>query len=811
MKVAYNWLKQYVDTNLSAEEIGKILTETGLEVESIDKIEAVKGGLEGVFVGEVLSCEKHPDADKLKVTSVTIGGEPLQVVCGAPNVAVGQKVLLATVGATLYPSPDAPLKMKVSKIRGVDSFGMLCAEDELGLGKSHSGILVLDPTIEVGTPASKVFNLEDDYQIEIGLTPNRADAMGHVGVARDIIAYLNFHKKENLTLKMPDISAYKVQNTSLVIDVSVENPELCSRYVGTTLKNVTIKPSPEWLQKSLRVIGISPINNVVDATNYVMRELGTPLHAFDVRSLHGKISVKLAQEGEKFTTLDGVERILSSENLMITNASKSLCIAGVFGGDESGIKEDTTQIFLESAYFNPVSVRKTAKFHGLNTDASFRFERGVDPELTEYAMKRAALLIQEIAGGEISMETVDIYPQILENRTVVFSYDRCNKLIGTVISVQDVDKILSFLDIKVTEVKDGIAQLSVPQYRVDVTREADVIEEVLRIYGFNNVPLPEKLNTSINSFSKPDREKVQTVLSELLVGKGLVEMLNNSLTTATYVENLGGDSLHSARNVQMLNPLSLELDVMRQSLLFNALEVIEHNQNRQHADLKLFEFGKVYHKYESGFAENKRLILILTGKKEKESWNSSKESVSYYAMKGLANAVFSRLGLNDLVQESALKNSVLQDGIQWTILKKKVGEIGWINPAMKKHFGIKKDVFVADFDWDVILESLQFVKIKYTELPKTFAVRRDFSLVLNTQTNFSDIEAVAKNCDKKILREVGLFDVYEGKNLEEGKKSYAVSFTFQDFEQTLKDQQIDSLMEKIRLDLEVKLGAKLRS
>ena len=811
MKVAYNWLKQYVDTNLSAEEIGKILTETGLEVESIDKIEAVKGGLEGVFVGEVLSCEKHPDADKLKVTSVTIGGEPLQVVCGAPNVAVGQKVLLATVGATLYPSPDAPLKMKVSKIRGVDSFGMLCAEDELGLGKSHSGILVLDPTIEVGTPASKVFNLEDDYQIEIGLTPNRADAMGHVGVARDIIAYLNFHKKENLTLKMPDISAYKVQNTSLVIDVSVENPELCSRYVGTTLKNVTIKPSPEWLQKSLRVIGISPINNVVDATNYVMRELGTPLHAFDVRSLHGKISVKLAQEGEKFTTLDGVERILSSENLMITNASKSLCIAGVFGGDESGIKEDTTQIFLESAYFNPVSVRKTAKFHGLNTDASFRFERGVDPELTEYAMKRAALLIQEIAGGEISMETVDIYPQILENRTVVFSYDRCNKLIGTVISVQDVDKILSFLDIKVTEVKDGIAQLSVPQYRVDVTREADVIEEVLRIYGFNNVPLPEKLNTSINSFSKPDREKVQTVLSELLVGKGLVEMLNNSLTTATYVENLGGDSLHSARNVQMLNPLSLELDVMRQSLLFNALEVIEHNQNRQHADLKLFEFGKVYHKYESGFTENKRLILILTGKKEKESWNSSKESVSYYAMKGLANAVFSRLGLNDLVQESALKNSVLQDGIQWTILKKKVGEIGWINPAMKKHFGIKKDVFVADFDWDVILESLQFVKIKYTELPKTFAVRRDFSLVLNTQTNFSDIEAVAKNCDKKILREVGLFDVYEGKNLEEGKKSYAVSFTFQDFEQTLKDQQIDSLMEKIRLDLEVKLGAKLRS
>lgn len=811
MKISYNWLKQYVKTDLPAEELGKILTDTGLEVEGVEKIEAVKGGLEGVFVGEVLTCEKHPDADKLKVTTVTIGGEPLQVVCGAPNAAVGQKVILATVGCTLYPTPDEPLKMKVSKIRGVESHGMLCAEDELGLGQSHAGILVLDPETKVGTPASKIFDLEDDYQIEIGLTPNRADAMGHVGVARDFIASWNFHKKADLKLQMPDVSAFKVQNTSLPISVTVENTELCPRYMGTTIKNVKIKPSPEWLQKRLRVIGLSPINNVVDVTNYVMRELGTPLHAFDVRALNGKIVVKTAKEGEKFTTLDGVERTLSAENLMITNGEKSLCIAGVFGGSESGIKDDSTDIFLESAYFNPVSVRKTAKFHGLNTDASFRFERGVDPALTDYALKRAALLIQEVAGGEIAMETVDIYPAVMENRKVEFSYDRCNKLIGSTISVEDIDNILSFLDIKIKSINNGVAQLEVPQYRVDVTREADVIEEVLRIYGFNNVPLPEKLNTSIGVFPKPDIEKVQNVISEMLVGKGLLEMLNNSLTTSIYVEKLGGEALQSTRNVPMLNPLSQELDVMRQSLLFNALEVVEHNQNRQNADLKLYEFGKVYHKYESGYAENKRLILVLSGKKEKESWNSSKESISYYSIKGLVNSLFSRLGLKDMLNETALKNSLLQDGMQLSVLKKKVGEIGWINAASKKHFGIKSDVFVADLDWDAILECLQYMKVKYTELPKTFAVRRDFSLLLNTQTTFSEIEVVAKGCDKKILKEIGLFDVYEGKNLEEGKKSYAVSFTFQDAEQTLKDNQIDAVMEKIRLELEGKLGAQLRS
>jgi phenylalanyl-tRNA synthetase beta chain len=811
MKISYNWLKKYINTSLSPEEMDKILTDTGLEVESVEKIEAVKGGLEGVFVAEVLTCEKHPDADKLKVTTVTIGGEPLQVVCGAPNVAVGQKVILATVGCTLYPKPDEPLKMKVSKIRGVDSFGMLCAEDELGMGESHAGILVLDPETPIGTPAAKLFDLEDDYQIEIGLTPNRADAMGHIGVARDLIAYLNFHQKTNLSLNMPSVDAFKVDSTALKIDVSVENTELCPRYLGITFKGVKIKPSPAWLQKSLRAVGLSPINNVVDVTNYVMRELGTPLHAFDVRSLKGKIVVKTAKKGDKFETLDNVSRELSDENLMITNGNENLCIAGVFGGASSGIKDDTTEVFLESAYFNPVSVRKTAKFHGLNTDASFRFERGVDPQLTEYALKRAALLIKEVAGGEIAMEIAEVYPTSFENKIVEFSYERCNRLIGATISVEDTNAILASLDIKVLSSAEGIAQLEIPTYRVDVTREADVVEEVLRIYGFNNVPLPEKLNTSIGVFPKPNVEKIQTVLSEMLVGKGYIETLNNSLTTSAYVEKLGGETLKSERNVPMLNPLSQELDVMRQSLLFNALEVVEHNQNRQNADLKFFEFGKVYHKYESGYAENKRLLIAISGKKERESWNSTNDAVSFYTIKGLVNAVFARLGLSSMITEAALKNSMLKEGVQLSVLKKKVGEIGWINPAMKKHFGIKSDVFVADLDWDAIVECLQYVKVKYTELPKTFAVRRDFSLLLNNSTSFSEIESVARTCDKKILKEIGLFDVYEGKNLEEGKKSYAVSFIFQDPEQTLKDNQIDAIMEKIRVELEGKLSATLRT
>lgn len=810
MKVSYNWLKEYVQTDLSPEEMGKILTDTGLEVEGIHKVEAVKGGLQGVVIGEVIACEQHPDADRLKVTTVSTGTEELQIVCGAPNVAAGQKVVVATVGCTLYPNPEEPFKIKKSKIRGVESMGMLCAEDELGLGESHDGILVLSNDIPVGKTAASYFELEDDYTIEIGLTPNRSDALGHIGVARDLKAYLNVHNNAELNLNWPSVADFKVQSNDLVIDVKVEDEELCPRYMGTSIKGVKVESSPAWLQKRLRAIGLSPINNVVDVTNFVMHELGTPLHAFDAAKLNGKIVVRTASAGEKMTTLDEAERELTSSNLMITNGTDNLCIAGVFGGLDSGITEGSKDVFLESAYFNPVSVRKTAKQFALNTDSSFRYERGVDPNLTDLALKRAALLIQEVAGGEIAMDVVDTNSNPIANKVIDFSYERCNKLIGANLSDELVDQIFAELDIKVVA-KDGAnTKLEIPAYRVDVTREADVVEEVLRIYGYNKVENPSKLNSSINIFQKPDVEKIQTVISEMLVGMGFYEALNNSLTKSTYIDEFGGEAFSSERNVQMLNPLSQDLDVMRQSLLFNVLEMVEYNQNRQNPDLKLFEFGKIYQKFESGYSENKRLMIAISGNQNNESWNSTAKKSTYYSIKGYATAVLSRLGFADLLKEKPLKKSLLQDGTQLYVLKNKVGEMGWVSPKMKKKFGLKSDVFVADLDWDAIIDSLKFTKVKYTELPKTFAVRRDFSLLLDEKVSFAEIEEIARNCDKKLLQEVSLFDVYEGDKLEQGKKSYAIAFKFQDAEKTLKDQQIDAVMDKIRQQLESKLGAQLR-
>lgn len=810
MKISYNWLKQYVQTDLPAEELGKILTERGLEVDGIEKIESIKGGLEGVFVGEVLTCEKHPDADKLKVTTVSVGGDPLQIVCGAPNVSAGQKVIVATVGCTLYPTPEEAFKIKLSKIRGIESQGMLCAEDELGLGHSHEGILVLDPSTPVGMPAAQYFELEDDFQIEIGLTPNRADAMGHIGVARDLIAYLNLHENANLSLNLPEVQALQKTTDSVSINVQIENTEWCPRYAGISLAGVEVKASPAWLQKRLRAVGLSPINNVVDCTNYVMRELGTPLHAFDAQKLNGQIVVKNAKTGDIFKTLDGVERKLDESNLMITNGIENLAIAGVFGGLDSGISDATTNIFLESAYFNPVSVRKTAKFHGLNTDASFRYERGVDPNLTIYALKRVTQLIQSVAGGSIAMDMVDVYPSRIENQIVEFSIERCNRLIGAEIPAEKIEIILSNLDIKILSKSTDCWKLEIPAYRVDVLREVDVIEEVLRIYGFNKVPLPEKLNTTLTLSSKPDLEKIQASLSEFLVGLGFSEMMNNSLTSSNYVEKLGGDSLKTENNVAMLNPLSNELDVMRQTLIFNTLEVVAHNQNRQNPDLKFFEFGKTYRKSANGYYENKRLILVLTGNKSIEQWNSTKEKTNFYTLKGIVKSVLSRMGLNSFLSEKALENSILTDGISMNVLKQGIGELGWISTASKKHFGIKQEVFIADFDWDALTQSLKLVKNIYKEIPKTFEVRRDYSLLLDKEITFNAIEQAAKSCDKKILKNIGLFDVYEGKNLDEGKKSYAVSFHFQDAEQTLKDEQVDAVMQKIRTELESKLGAELR-
>ena len=811
MKISYNWLKDYIDTDLSAEEAGKILTETGLEVDGIEKQESIKGGLEGVFIGEVLTCEPHPDADKLKVTTVSLGGDPLQIVCGAPNVAAGQKVVVATVGCTLYPNPDEAFKIKLSKIRGVESHGMLCAEDELGMGHSHEGILVLPEDAAPGTPAAKYFQLEDDYQIEIGLTPNRADAMGHIGVARDLVAYLNLHRSAELKVNLPVVEELKKEDASVVVKIEVEEQELCPRYAGVSLKNIKVQASPAWLQKRLRAVGLAPINNVVDCTNYVMRELGTPLHAFDADRLSGKIVVKNARTGDKFITLDGVERTLDASNLMITNGEKYLAIAGVYGGQDSGISDSTTSVFIESAYFNPVSVRKTAKMHGLNTDASFRYERGTDPNLTIYALQRVVQLIQEVAGGQIAMDAVDHYPVKIHNKTVDFSIDRCNKLIGTFIKPSVIQQILNSLDIQVLSKDNESWKLEIPAYRVDVTREVDVIEEVLRIYGFNNVPLPEKLNTVLTLSAKPDLEKVQSSLSELLVGMGFYEMMNNSLTNAAYVEKLGRDVLKEESNIQILNPLSQDLSVMRQSLLFSALESVAHNQNRQNPDLKLFEFGKIYQKSANGkYAENKRLLLVVTGKKEKEQWNSVTDKTNFYTLKGIVHAVLARLGLVSFLNERAGEGSLLEDGIELAILKQTAGQIGWISEQMKKHFGIKQDVYVADLDWDVIIQSLKLVKNIYKEIPKTFESRRDFSLLIDKKVTFRQIEELAKSADKKILKEVGLFDVYEGKNLEEGKKSYAVSFSFQDAENTLKDDQIDVVMQKIREGLESKLNAQLR-
>lgn len=809
MKVSYNWLKQYTDISKSPDELSEILTDTGLEVEGVEKMEAIKGGLAGVVVGEVLECEKHPDADKLKVTKVDIGtGELLQIVCGAPNVAKGQKVIVATVGTTLYPSPEEAFKIKVSKIRGVESFGMLCAEDELGLGKGHDGILVLDASTKIGTPAATVFELEDDYTIEIGLTPNRSDAMGHMGVVRDYIAYENVHAGKNLVLEFPKLSDLTPKNQSTVISISVENPELCPKYAGITISGIIVKPSPAWLQKRLRAIGLSPINNVVDVTNFVMRELGTPLHAFDCSKLNGKIVVKTAKKGEKFVTLDGVERTLSDSNLMITNGSENLCIAGVYGGQDSGVKQDTSAVFIESAYFNPVSVRKTAKEHGLNTDASFRFERGVDASLTEYALRRCASLLLDLAGGHISMNET-VIGSIETQGEVNFNYSNCNRLIGAEIPKETVNLILKNLDIEVKSLKGDDAVLVVPSYRADVTREVDVIEEVLRIYGFNKIPLPEKMNMSVNIFPKPDIEKIQETMCEFLVGKGFHEMLNNSLTKSSYVEKFGGEKLKSGNNVMILNPLSNDLDVMRQSMLFNTLEVIEHNQNRQNSDLRLFEFGKVYHKY-AEYTENKRLIIAVTGKRNAENWNDSSDLHTFYSLKGIVVALLKRMGLEKFLKEKAIESDNLLNGIQLSLLKTKIGEIGIVSDKLKKQFDIKQDVFIADLDWDAILSSLKMNKIVYKELPKTFAVRRDFSLLLDTSVTYAEIESISKNTEKSLLKEMGLFDVYEGKNLPEGKKSYAVYFLFQDVEKTLQDAQIDAVMNKIRKNLEEQLGAELR-
>lgn len=808
MKISYNWLKQFLKVDWEAEKTGELLTDLGLEVEGIETVESVKGSLEGIVIGKVLTCVQHPNADRLKVTTVDLGnGEPVQIVCGAPNVAVGQTVPVATIGTTLYDDKGEGFVIKKGKIRGEESHGMICAEDELGLGTSHDGIMVLDDALVAGTAAAKVFNIEKDEVFEIGLTPNRADGMSHYGVARDLRAGL-MQQNVSLELISPSVSDFHVDDRTLKFDVVVDDTEKAPRYVGVTISDITVKDSPEWIQNRLKAIGLTPINNIVDVTNYVLHELGQPLHAFDAAKVKGnKVIVKTLPTGTKFTTLDGIERELHEEDLMICNGNEEpMCIAGVFGGIESGVTNNTTSIFLESAYFSPVSIRKTAKRHGLNTDASFRFERGIDPNFTKYALKRAANLILEVAGGKVSSEIVDMYPTKIEDHQVYLSYEKMNRLIGAEIPKETVKNILASLDIKFNSVTEGGIGLTIPSYRVDVTREADVIEEILRVYGYNNVEFSHKLNTSI-SFSEFNEVKVENIVANQLISQGFNETMANSLTKAEYVSL--SEMLNEENNVAMLNPLSNDLGVMRQSLLFSGLESVIYNINRKNNSLKFFEFGKIYHKFESGYSEQKHLTLFVTGNRTKESWNIAQKPSDFFYLKGIVTILLQRLGIQNL-KTTPTKNDVFSEGITLSLGKIKLVDLGVVKRAVLKEFGIKQEVLFADFNWENVLKVGGKSQIKISELPKFPAVKRDFALMLDKEITFTEIYNLAFQAEKNLLKEVDLFDVYEGNKLEKGKKSYAVSFLLQDEKQTLTDKQIDKIMQKLQNTFEKNVGATLR-
>ena len=806
MKISYNWLKQFIKIDWKSEETAALLTDLGLEVEVVEKYQSVKGGLQGIVVGHVLSCVAHPDADRLKVTTVDLGdGVPIQIVCGAANVAAGQKVPVATIGTTLYDKEGVAFSIKKGKIRGQESHGMICAEDELGLGESHDGIMILDNSIAAGTTAASVFKIENDEVFEIGLTPNRADAMSHFGTARDLRAGL-LQSGVKVELISPSVSNFRVDKRILKIDVSVEKKLLAPRYCGVTISGITIKPSPAWLQNRLKAIGINPKNNVIDVTNYVLHELGQPLHAFDALKIHGKIIVKTLPTGTKFKTLDDIERTLDEEDLMICDEKGPLCIAGVFGGKNSGVSDNTTSIFLESAYFNPVSIRKSAKRHQLNTDASFRFERGIDPTITVYALKRAALLIQEVAGGEITSDIIDIYPKKIEDFPVVLNFDNVKKIIGQELPKETIKNILASLEIKVNSVSDAGLGLTIPAYRVDVQREIDVIEEILRVYGYNNINFSEKLNATVSVSPRSEDYKVQNVIATQLNSQGFNEIMANSLTTASYVQL--SEMLKEDHNVLILNPLSNDLAAMRQSLLFSGLEAISYNINRRNADLKFFEFGKTYHKFPSGYEEHKHLTMFITGDRNQENWTNAQKPTDFFLFKGYVNGVLSRLGIQK-TQNLPLNSDVFSEGIAIGQGNDVLVEFGVVKKSVLKHFDIKQEVLFADFNWALILKLLSN-KIKFTEIPKYPEVRRDLSLLLDESISFDAVYNLARQTEKSLLKDISLFDVYQGKNLPEGKKSYALSFTIQDHTKTLTDVQIDKIMSKLQKNLETELGASLR-
>lgn len=842
MNISYNWLKRYIALNDSAEEVAKILTSIGLEVGKVENVQTIKGGLEGLVVGEVITCVDHPNSDHLHITTTRVApdAEPLQIVCGAPNVAAGQKVIVATVGTVLYDG-DEKFTIKKGKIRGEESLGMICAEDEIGVGTSHDGIMVLPADTPVGMPAKEYFGVEDDTLIEVDITPNRADAASHYGVARDLYAFYKAKGDEAIRLEKPSVEAFTVNSHALPIEVVVENAEACPRYTGVSIKGVTIKESPDWLKKALNTIGIRPINNVVDVTNFVLHEMGQALHSFDADKIKGnKVIVKNATEGQKFVTLDGVERTLSAADLMICNAEEPMCIAGVFGGQDSGISETTTNVFLESAYFDPVSIRKTARRHQLSTDASFRYERGCDPNNTLYVLKRCALLIQEVAGGEIAMEIVDRCAvdgrsatpvdgsKVFAPFPVELNIDRVNALIGKELGEELIERILRAMEVDIYSKEGKIWQLGVPRYRVDVQRECDVVEDILRIYGYNNVEFPEKLNTSLSYNPKPNPVALQIRISEQLTAQGFNEILNNSLTKVSYYEPLNQLSL--ATCVKIMNPLSQDLGVMRQTLLFGGLESIQRNANRKNADLKFYEFGNCYH-YNAqkiadrqakdphwvydplyAYSEEPHLALWLTGNKTAQSWVQKEEKVSFYTLHAYVNNVLRRLGVNvQLLTSEPLNSELFSDGM---VIKapngKQIGYMGIVHGKLLKAFDIDNPVYYADLDWSMLLKLNKQYKPVINDLPKFPEVKRDFALLVDKSVKFADLAKAALAAEKKLLKAVNLFDVYEGKNLEAGKKSYALSFILQDTENTLKDKQIETIMAKLQKVFEDKFDAKLR-
>ena len=820
MNISYNWLKDYLDFDLQPDEVAAALTSIGLETGGVEEVQTIKGGLEGLVIGEVLTCEEHPNSDHLHITTVNVGGaEPLQIVCGAPNVAAGQKVVVAVNGTKLYDG-DECFTIKRSKIRGVESNGMICAEDEIGIGTDHAGIIVLPADAVVGTPAKEYYNVKSDYVLEVDITPNRVDATSHFGVARDLAAYLKQNGKP-ANLKRPSVDAFKIDDEVPAIEVVVENKEACLRYSGITIKNVTVKESPEWLQNRLKVIGLRPINNVVDITNYILHGVGQPLHSFDADKIKGnKVVVRSATEGAKFVTLDGVERTLTDRDLMICNVEEPMCIAGVFGGLDSGVTEQTKNVFLESATFHPTWIRKTARRFGLNTDASFRYERGLDPNQTVEVMKRAALLIQEVAGGTITGAIQDIYPVPVAPYRVELTYDKVNTLIGKVIPVETVKSILESLEMKiVSETAEGLV-IDVPVYRIDVQRDVDVIEDILRIYGYNNVEFSDNVKSNLSYQTPTDRSyKLQNLISEQLCGCGFNEILNNSLTRSAYYDNLS--TYPVSHCVMLMNPLSADLNCMRQTLLFGGLESVEHNAKRKNGNIRFFEFGNCYdynidHKKEgetlAEFSEDYRLGLWVSGSRVDNNWAHPNEKSSVYELKAYVENILVRLGVNlQKVIFGNLANDIYSAGLSITTSSgRQLGTMGIVSPKICKELDIETDVYYAELTWTLLMKEIKKSKVTFSEISKFPAVKRDLALLLEKNVQFAEIEKIATESERKLLKDVALFDVYEGKNLPAGKKSYAVSFYLQDEGKTLNDKQIDAIMKKIQTNLEQKLGAQLR-